>query len=259
MDFNDYWQENKRFLVSVASGLILFLIGSMIVGNVYGSEVRSLRRTLATNNSRLNDERYTVADRKAALAENEALTAAVAELSELLDFEARPDFQLRADAGSPSNQYFSRVDRVTEELSSLASRNRLRLPNDLGLEMLMTTREDIIVRHLEALDLIDRVVRESLESGIDRIDSIQVRLDPKLGSRAGLGRIERTSVKFKITSDAQSIVRLLSLSQSDRFGASLPIKDLRITGSNTKDDEVRLEVTFLVVRLHGLQPEQEEV
>jgi hypothetical protein len=259
MDFNDYWQENKRFLVSVAAGLIVFLIGSMVVGNVYGSEVRSLRRALVTNTSRLKDDRYTVADRKSAEAENEALVAAVDQLTAALDFQVRPEFKLQAEAGSASNQYFGRVGSVSEALISLASRSRSRLPSDLGLDMLMTTREDIIVRHLEALDLIDRVVREGLDAGIDRVDSIQVRLDPALGSRAGLGKVERTSVRFKFSSDAPSIVRLLVLSQSDRYGASLPIESVRISGAGPKDDEVRVEITFLVVRLHGLPSQQEQI
>ncbi len=38
-----------------------------------------------------------------------------------------------------------------------------------------------------------------------------------------------------------------------------PIQDLRIFGSGSKADEVRLEVTFIVVRLHGLQSQEEQV
>jgi len=258
MDLNDYWQENKRFIVTVVSGLLIFLIGSMIVGNVYGGEVTSMRRALLANTSRLKSERYSTADRDAALAENEALKSALGELRQRVDFEPRPEFAIDPSQGSASNQYFGAVDRVTSELLRLASRKRLVLPQDLGLEMLMTTREEIIVRHMEALDLIDRTIRCALDTGVRRIDSIQVKLDPGLGSRGGPGAVEQTTIRFKMTSKADSIVRMLAQTQSDRFGQSLVLTDLKLSGASSKQDEVRLDVTFAVVHLHGLEDEEVE-
>ena len=42
MDLNDYWQENKRFLVAVGVGLFAFLIGNIIVDAAFGSELRTV-------------------------------------------------------------------------------------------------------------------------------------------------------------------------------------------------------------------------
>ncbi len=41
MDFNDYWQENKRFLITVGIGLLVFMIGEMILDSVWGEDLRA--------------------------------------------------------------------------------------------------------------------------------------------------------------------------------------------------------------------------
>ncbi len=249
MSVEDFWQENKRFVVSVGGGLLVFLIGSMIVDRLYGSEVARVRTQLRRNESSLSAERYRSADLERAREANEALAAAVETLSSAVSFETRPDFLLNPRAGGASSQYFARADLVRQELASLASKTRMRLPADLGLESLKTTREEVIVRHLEALDLIDRAVRMALDAGVERIDKIQVRLDPAFDSRAGLGAVERTRVTFQMSSTAEPVVRFLAATQSGRFGSPLVIEESNVTGARSKLDEVRAEVTFLVVRL----------
>jgi len=244
--------------VSVGSGLLVFLIGVMIVNSVYGTDVKSEQRKLASNQRNLRDARYTPGDLSRAKAENAALQAAVDTLAAAVTFVPREEFQLRQDGSSVGNQYFGTVDRVREELDMLASRNRLRLPDGLGLEVVKTQRQEVVQRHLEALDVIDRVVRLALDVDLRRIDKIQVRLDPGLDSRAGVGTVEQTEVKFTFIGPAGPIVRLIALSQTDRFGAPLPIGSLDMQGARSKVDEVRAEVTFLVVHLHGLDEEDVE-
>ncbi|TDJ71520.1 MAG: hypothetical protein E2O39_08170 [Planctomycetota bacterium] len=259
MDFSDYWPENKRFLVTVGSGLLVFLIGLMIVNNLYGSEVKSEQRKLTSNRRNLRDARYTPGDLSRAKEENEALQAAVDTLANAVTFIPREEFVLRQGGSSPGNQYFGTVDRVREELDTLASRNRLRLPDGLGLEVVKTQRLEVVQRHLEALDVIDRVVRLALEAGVRRIDKIQVRLDPGIESRGGVGTVERTEIKFTIIGPSRPFVRLMALSQAGRFGSPLPVHDIDVNVARSKADEVRAEVTFMVIRLHGLDEADEEI
>ena len=56
------------------------------------------------------------------------------------------------------------------------------IPDDLGLPALAPTREDELARYLEAFDLVERVIRLSFETGVRKVDKIQIRLDPKLRS-----------------------------------------------------------------------------
>ena len=56
MDLNDYWQENKRFLLSIAGGLLVFLIGTMIVGGVVDSDLQKALRTRSGFKNSLRDK-----------------------------------------------------------------------------------------------------------------------------------------------------------------------------------------------------------
>ncbi|MFT5050814.1 MAG: hypothetical protein ACI8QZ_002219 [Chlamydiales bacterium] len=259
MNLDDIWQENKRFIASVAAGLMVFLIGTVMVDRLYGSELRSARTQLRSNERSLRTERLGSEALAQAREVNDALHEALTQLSDAAAFETRDHFKLTGGEGSPSGKYFALVDRVRDGLLTLASRNRLRLPADLGLQMLQTTRVEVIERHAEALDVIDRVVRLCVEVGVERIDSIQVRLDPAFDSRHGLGQVERTRVTFKITSAAQPVVELLARTQNPGSGQALSIENVDLIGSRSKQDEVRAEVTFLVVRLHQRESADEEI
>jgi len=259
MDLDDIWQANKQFIVSVSAGVMVFLIGTVVVDRVYGSDLRSARTQLRTNQRSLGTERFGPEVQAQAREVNEALKQSLIQLSEAAAFRSREEFKLTRGQGSAGGQYFALVDRVRDSLLTLASRNRLRLPADLGLQMLQTTRAEVIERHAEALDVIDRVVRLCVEVGVDRIDSIQVRLDPAFDSRHGLGQVERTRVTFKFTSSAQPVVELLARTQDAAAGHSLPIENVDLLGARSKQDEVRAEVTFLVVRLHHHDTADEEI
>ena len=49
MDFDDFYQQNKRFLWMVGSGFILFIIGQLIVESMYGIVQPSLKFATGQN------------------------------------------------------------------------------------------------------------------------------------------------------------------------------------------------------------------
>ena len=274
MDVNGYWQENKRFVVFVASGVIVFVIGSMLVNSFFRNELVAQKRSADSATKKLKTEpMYRDSDLAAAQKENEALKVAVATLASAVAFDARPQFRFDPAKGSASNQYFATVSSVREELLTLAGRSNLRLPEDLGLPALSPTREADIVRYLEALDLVDRAARIAMATGVERIDALEIKLDPKLTSRQGAGDIERTTVEFKISGRPSPMVQFLTLSQSANLTKELAadakaaapatvfskaalgpllIDKMEMVPSRTKpNEEAVLEVTFVVARLHG--------
>lgn len=215
MDLNDTWQENKRFVLTVAAGVIVFVTGTMVVDALFKSELVALRRSADSAAARLRGEpMYSASDLDTAERENEELDRAVQELSRQVAFEPREAFRLDAKRGSASNQYFASVAGVREELLTLAGRSNLKLPEDLGLPALSPTREAEIVRYLEALDLIDRAVRLALSAGVERVDKIDIKLDPKLSSRQGVGNVERTRVAITLSGSPGPMVRFLRASQA---------------------------------------------
>ena len=256
MDVNEFWQENKRFVVTVASGAIVFVIGSMLVANFFGKELAQQTRAADSANSKLKGEpMFTSSDLEHALQQNAALEEAIAKLSKSVDFQARPRFRLDPTKGSPSNVYFACVSSVREELLRLAGRANLRLPEDLGLPALSPTRELEIVKYLEALDLIDRAVHLALDVGAERIDKIEIKLDSRLASRQGVGEIEKTRVLFTLSGKPSPLVAFLYASQGVTKEGELALTPLVIEKSDLvparpPSEQANLEVTFCVVRLH---------
>lgn len=262
MDFNDYWQENKRFLVTVASGALVFVIGSMLVGKFFGDELNRQRSAAASADRKIRgDPMYTSSELATAQDENQALQAAVDVLVKSTAFQPRPNFVLDQKRGSPSNQYFAVVSAVREDLLKLAGRANLRVPSDLGLPALSPTREPDITRYLEALDLVDRGVRMAIASGCERVDKIEIRLDPKLTSREGTGHVEKTRVAFYLSGKPAPMVEFLSLTQQPGaldaagvpLGSPLLIEKSEMNPARTGTDAL-LEMTFVVARLAVSEP-----
>lgn len=259
MDLNDFWQENKRFLIMIGSGLLVFLIAYQLFVDPYVDEVQRLQGSRASVQRNLTSERYSSADKDTAREENDSLVAALEQLAEGVAFRPRPEFVVSPSKGSPGAQYFTRLEEVRESLSLAAGRARLVPPDDAwGVEALQTNSLPLIERHLEALDLIDRIVRLAIDSAVQRIDRIEVDLDPGFGGRDGLGHVERTAVTFSMTTSSTSLTRLIRLSQSDETGQPLALGEYSVKGQPNRPDQVKADLTFHVVRLHDLPGDEEE-
>jgi hypothetical protein len=254
MDVHDFWQENKRFLGVVGSGLGVFLVGMALIERFVGSELKAQARAAARAEAQLAEPSYSAEDLSLAESDDQDLRTSLSTLRRAVDFEPRPDFRLDGE-GSAQNRYFAAVAAVREELMALAVRADLSIPSDLGLPALAPTRAAEIERHLLALDAIDRLVRLSMEAGVERIDEIRIRLDPALLAGRGLGTVERTRIECVLSGASAGLVSLLLLTQSDPAGTPLLIESAEMNNSRTQHGEARLDLTLLVVKLHGLDEE----
>lgn len=252
MDLNDYWQENKKFVAVVALGLVVFGLGELLISNLIGDELRATRASLASRRRALAEARFSTSQLDAARGQNEALRAALGRLEQQVGFRPRPGFALEAEAGSATGRYFTRVTEVRESLAREAGRRAVRLPEDLGLPALAPTKPEEIERHLAALDLIERVVRLGFEHGVPRIERIDIKLDPGLGSRRGVGPIERTSVRMRISGPSAALVRLLLATQAVG-GQPLLVEEVEMQPERARADEARLDVVFVVARVARIE------
>ena len=250
MDLNDYWQENKRFVTTVGVGLLVFFAAYLFLNSAYASEVRSARRQLAKTQGELARQRFQKADEERARDQNEKLQTAFGTLVEAVDFVPRPEFQLGDDPGLANNVYFQAVERVRGELQRAASRKRVVLPDGLGLEPLKTLNVETIRRHLEALDMLDRVLTCVIDAGVRQVTTVRIQLDPRFASKEGVGAIERTQIQLKLVGDSEALARFLLDTQSDRFGRPLPVSRFDFKSATAKQSEVSGEIAFLVVQVH---------
>ncbi len=257
MNLDDYWQENKRFVMSVAVGIIVFFIGTSVIDSVYGSERRLTQQAIMSTQRKLKEPLFASKDRAQAQDENDALREAFDKLAAVARFKPLPRFTLSADKGSAANQYRRAFADVIEDIGTRANRANVQIDASLGMPKLSPTRDVEIVRYLEALDLVEQVLDYCILAGIDRVDRIQCRLDPLLNDRRGLDRVERTRVTFTMTGTSLAVDRVLTWSQRSphdarqdpRRGRTLVVDDLEIVPSRGRRDEVRADVGFVVARL----------
>lgn len=256
MDFENYWQQNKKSLTALGAGLLVYLIASFMVNRTYGSALSDVNRERRGLRTQLGQARYDSESLKDAREDNETLVAARDALMSAVAFRPRPDFVIDTAGGTVPAQYFTRVEEVRDRLSRRASRAGLRPPDDAwGIEMPETNAAPVIERHMEALDLIDRVANLAIDTGVARISRIQVDLDPGLNSKKGLGRIERTRVRFTFDATSASVSDLLDLSQEtgtvEEPMQALAIEEFNIKNERNRPGQVKAEVTFQVVRMAG--------
>jgi len=250
MDLNEYWQENKRFVMSAVGGAVVFLIAYLIVNSYFEGDIRRKTAEISRYQRDLSEPMFTSSDLDDARTENETLAEAVGRLIEAADFVPRPEFALDPTKGAANTQYLRALSRVREELLTRANRANLAVEAGLGMPSLSPTREAEIVRYLEALDVIENVVPLALDARTQRIDRIQVRLDPGLNSRDGLGDVERTRVKFSLTGTSRALTEVLARTQRPPAdGRVLHVDEVELLPSRSKQDEVRLDLTLVVPRV----------
>jgi hypothetical protein len=256
MDLNDYWQENKRFVTSVGVGAVAFLVGVLVIDSMYADDIAAAERRKSGYEKNLKKELLTASDLTEAKRQNEELLAAVATLQDETTFRARPEFVL-PDGVSAANHYLRVLSDVREDLLPRANRANLTVDAGLGMPKLSPTREDKIERYLQALDVIETVLGKAIDARVRRVDKLQIRLDPGLDSRAGIGRIERTKVKFTMSGSSLSLTAVLSALARPTDGRILHMDEVEMNPARGRDDEVNLDVTVVIPRLSLVEEEEE--
>lgn len=259
MDFDEYWQENKGFVGVVLAGLAVFVIARMVIAGTLGEDVNAARRTLNGAEQKLRTAMYDADARDAAQTANAGLQEVRGRLEAGAAFVPREGFDLEG-AISPSSRYHRVLADLRDGLLPEAGRANLVLDRDLGQPDLSPTREEEIVRYLEAMDLVERVVRLGLDLGLERIEDVQVTLDPALRGKEGVGTVERTRVRFELGGSGAALLELLRRSQQpDRVlgGQALALGPVDVRPAKRTDDS-EATVSFYVVRLAELATDDDD-
>jgi hypothetical protein len=259
MDFDEYWQENKRFVGIVFTGLVVFLIARAVISSSIGSEVVSAKNVEKAAIKKLSAAMYSSADRDEARRVNEQLGEVASQLKQAAEFVPRESFTL-VGAISPSSRYHAALADVREAIMPIAGRANMVVADDLGQPELSPTREEEIVRYLEALDLIDRVLRSAIDSGLARVDKINVALDPGLKGKGGVGLVETTRVDFELGGYGTEVLEFLRRSQEPDLligGRAFTILSLD-TRTSRRSGEIQVNLSLGVVRMHEVIKQDEE-
>ncbi|HUR27211.1 MAG TPA: hypothetical protein VM509_03435 [Planctomycetota bacterium] len=256
MDINDFWQENKRFCMSVAGGVIVFFTSFLVIHRVYGSELTAQEAKRAQNTKTLNGPLITQAELDLLRVENQKLQTAHQALAKAAVFEPRPAFA--AKGSGMANRYYEVVAATRDELLPAAGRAGIPVPENLGLPALAPIKDEHIARTLEGLDLIDRTLRLAFEAGIGRIEGIEIKLDPNLLSGKPLKELEKTLVTFKVRGRAPALERLVFLMSSSPDARVGVLDRAEFLYGGAREDDARLELTLAAIRLHETKPTEEK-
>jgi hypothetical protein len=249
MDLNDFWQENKRFVVTVVGGAIVFLVGYLAIERVFGSALETEEARKRRAETGLAGKLFQPEDLAQAETENKALEATLATLSSTVQFKPRPQFEL--GSGAPTNRYFNAVSETRDSLRTAAGRAGMKIPDELGLPTLSPSRQQEIARYLEAVDMIDRAARIAIESGVARVDEVHIKLDPRLLSGKGIEGVEKTLVEMKLRGDALALSRFVMLTQRAPADKTLLVERCEFSAApGAKLDEARLDIALLAAHLH---------
>lgn len=254
MNVNDFWQENKRFVVTVAGAVVVFFTGVMVINSVFGDDLALQLSKQTRLEATLAGPLFQQSDLDVLRTENRALVSAHETLTQATVFVPRADFA--PDAGSLAQRYFEVVARTRDALLPTAGRAGIPVPENLGLPALAPTKDEQIVRHLEALDLIDRVLRLAFEAGIGRVEALEIKLDPRLVSGKPLEGLEKTLVTFKLRGNAESLVRLSLLCASTGQAKQGVLERCEFLSGGAREDEARLELVLAAARLHQAAEEK---
>ena len=265
MDLSEIWQEHKRFIVTVASGALLFLIASSVVDAVYGADLSEQRNKIGRATNDLNGPLYTAADKREAEEQNEELASRAMDLEGAIAFVPREAFRLvSASPAAAQNSFMDAGERLRSQLGDLASRRRALLPDGLGIVMPGTRNVDVFERHLHALDLLERVVQLALKADVRRVRDVRIELDRAFKSGRSLGALEKTEVTVEVEGDPEAVTQWIAMCETpskdatlgvDVRGQALPISSLEIRAASVKRSDVLATVTFVVVRIHSAESE----
>jgi hypothetical protein len=252
MDFGNYWQENKRFLTSVAFGAVVFLGAWTAIDRTLGAQLREARASKVRLEADLKKPMFAATDLDRAQQDNDQLVAACSALRKSIEFVARPEF--RMEKGVPAtSRYFNVVERTLEDLKRKSGRAGLTLPADLGMPAIAPTKEIELARYLEALDAIDQTIHAAITSGCTRIDSIRVKLDARLLTGKSFADVEKTLVEFKLTGASLPMALLLERLQDTKGVRVLQIEKVDIEPARAKIvEDVAMNMTVLVAHLNAV-------
>lgn len=261
MDLNDLWQENKRWILGCALGLVVFWIGWSVIHATFdpGPTLRAIRNLERTVRG---GEFYDRAAFQAAREESEMLAEAVQRLREALVFKLDPDFSLEGK-GDPDLHWDVMSRRVRGDLVRRADEAGVAFAES-DLEWGSYDSLEEFRAALVQLCLVDHAVRRLLAAhervraagveapGLVAIESFK--LGGSRGRRGGSVRVRKQEgpvredrVRFEVRADAATLALFLEAcrAQSPPIG----VHELRVTPGRRPGDPLTIKGTLTAIRV----------
>jgi hypothetical protein len=173
MNLDTMWQLHRRFIIGVAIGLVVFLLGMAMIGNTAGKDLKRSNAAIGKYKRSLNSPVYS----QAQVSELNTRLREMEERTQRLAKSVLPP--LRAEYAStvgqsPTQHYIELTGRLRTDLLGWALRQNVEIDQSLGLPAQSPTQPQLISRVLAGLDLVERVCRLAVQAGADEVADIQI-------------------------------------------------------------------------------------
>ncbi|MCC6784417.1 MAG: hypothetical protein IT457_16355 [Planctomycetes bacterium] len=221
MDVQEFWQENKRWVLGVVAGAIVFWIGSDFVGRSFGADA-SLRRanTIAQG---IREEHFDAAALAAARKESETLAALAERVRATVAFVPDPDFVLEGK-GEPETWFPAIAHRVRTMVLRTAQETGVDLDDKHVAWTPPADRDDMEARLLELCVLqhaaarlfeasAEVLARDPEALGLQSIDALKIENKkraagarrPRAGEPAAAASLDEYVVTIAFRSDVATL------------------------------------------------------
>lgn len=179
MNFEEIWQENKDFILKLAAGGLLFLVGYLFVTSGFEDDIRGAKSSERKSKATLKRMKVSGSEISQARGALETLQEQYAAVERELIYAADPGFTLRGASGPTDVFYNEAVQGLAAELVEGASSLDIRIDADLGLAGI-TPRNDVEREwYLNGLDIVRRFCLAGVASGVESIEPIKIAKPPK--------------------------------------------------------------------------------
>lgn len=249
-DLNAFLQENRRFLAGVAVAGAVFIVGTAVIGSVFGAEHLRSRSELQGLTARAAKEPlFTKANLDEAKEQQSKLAACVESLGDRLRFKPRPEFQLKDGGMSPANQYLDIAARMREDRLDDARSRGVDLVDSAGVPDRAPTQIEEIRRTLLGLDLIDRILRHAVAARVRSIERVSLQLPKVRTDRRSVLYREEIRVETEIVAGSRALSSFLEATLGGDAPLTLESLESQSLAGNARwgDGAVRVSATFLLL------------
>ncbi|MFO0984945.1 MAG: hypothetical protein U1E76_24985 [Planctomycetota bacterium] len=196
MDLSDLWQQHKAFIITIATALLVLLIGRTIIGSTYDWQAARAGRD-ADNRELAKIETVPSSRLKELVNERTALEQRTQALATQLTFQVGSDYKLAATDRMAQSTYFELVDRKKEQLVIAPARLDITVPDNLGMPEAAPGDREEVARTLVALNVVNNVVEYAVAARVKRI--VKIKYDSSAAARLKRqGFIGELTVHFEI-------------------------------------------------------------
>lgn len=179
MSFEEIWQENKGYILSLLGGFIVFLTAYLIIDGSFESDIRrneaaKARHERNAKRARIPRGRTSELDRELVRLEEE-LTLLEGELT----YKPREGFTLAGVADAPDIHFNRVIQSMLSDIVEPAASIDMRIPSDLGLMGRTPKSRAEYEWYLNGLDIVKRVCEAGIGVAADPYGNTRIDgLDP---------------------------------------------------------------------------------